>query len=323
MTAIHTYAPKGGEKHLYTKGLFIKMLLSVLLIKKLFSKVVLYTTKEMAEFVIKIGIPYDEIITEPFDDYKENTFSIAKMITYSLQTEPFIHLDLDSFLFTLPKDLKNIDIFASHQDIPIHKKSGFYCMMRMYNIYMTPTFEIKDNLTEEFKNNINFFNIANMCLFGGNDYKLIAESSKYCLEIYKKNREFFDSNYFNACVIEQLFITSGIKMLGDKEIDYIFPNNGNIRLSHNTDDMFTTKYPLKFDFPNETLIIYNEQQLYKMIDYEFYNLLHLCGHKNLDTMLFLLKEIIIKKFNGDKYINIMNEIFPKIEKFDEISIRYN
>jgi hypothetical protein len=87
--------------------------------------------------------------------------------------------------------------------------------------------------------------------------------------------------------------------------------------------MFTTKYPLKFDFPNETLIIDNEQQLYKMIDYEFYNLLHLCGNKNLDTMLFLLKEIIIKKFNGDKYINIMNEIFPKIEKFDEISIRYN
>jgi hypothetical protein len=87
--------------------------------------------------------------------------------------------------------------------------------------------------------------------------------------------------------------------------------------------MFTTTYPLKFGFPNETLIIYNEQQLYEMIDYEFFNILHLCGSKNLDTILFLLKEIIIKKFDGDKYISSINEIFPKIEKFDEISLRYN
>jgi hypothetical protein len=49
----------------------------------------------------------------------------------------------------------------------------------------------------------------------------------------------------------------------------------------------------------------------------------LCGSKNLDTILFLLKEIIIKKFDGDKYISSINEIFPKIEKFDEISLRYN
>jgi hypothetical protein len=323
MVAIHTYAPCGGDKYFLTKSHSIMMVLSVLLIKKLFDKVVLYTTKEMAEIVIKIGVPYDEIITEPFENYKEKTFSIPKLITYSLQTEPFIHLDFDSFLFSLPKDLKNIDIFASYQDSPIDEFTGFYGMLGIYDTYMNSTFEISKNLTEEFKSNINFFNIPNMCLFGGDDYNIIAESSKYCLEIYKNNRDFFNSKYNNACIIEQLFITTGIKMLENKEIDYIFPKNGNIGVFHNTNDMFTTTYPLKFGLPNETLIIYNEQQLYEMIDYEFFNILHLCGSKNLDTILFLLKEIIIKKFNGDKYINIINEIFPNIENFDEISIRYN
>jgi hypothetical protein len=335
MIGIHTYVPSHNIETKFNRNLVYNMLLSTHLAKFSFDKVVLYTTKEIEKIVRKIGVPYDEIITEPFDGFKCKTFSIPKMVTYSLQTEPFAHLDLDTFIYALPKKIDKEPVFYASSDIPLKKENNFKTNMSMYNTYLKGTFEIEDKLPDEFKKHIDFFDIPNMCIFGGNDYETIKKASEYCLKIYEENKEHFDSNYYYACVIEQLFISTAIKMINkeneivdedvvkeEEETFYLFSQQQNLSIDHETSDLVNITYPFTISFNNKKKIINNETELYTLANYDFNWIIHLCGNKSLDAVLFIVRETIIQRFNGFNSIQKMNDIFGQISEVENISSRY-
>lgn len=219
MNFIHTFFPVGNT--LMTKGLLNIMTLSVLSVKKHYpnSKFILYTNEEVAKIVKNVGIPYDIINDELLEGLVTKTFSIPKLVVYSDQTEPYIHVDLDSFIFERMEF--NGDVIASFEEGK--RPSGIFMKHEeIYITYVEPIEEIKDKLPVNFYNNLTFDNIPNMCLFGGNDYKLISNASKLCLEIYNNNRLFFDSDYSRAAIIEQLFIGIAIKTLSSTKFTYLF-----------------------------------------------------------------------------------------------------
>jgi hypothetical protein len=324
MIAIHTYAPCNENDNI-DKPLVYNMLLSALLANVFFDGIKLYTTKKVKEIVEHIGIPYKEIITEPFDNYNYKTFSIPKLITFSLQEEPFIHLDLDTHIYNIDqKKLNDMDIFYSYPDTPVG--GGTYSEVeRLYNTYLTNLYKIGDKLSPELKENITLFDIPNFCVFGGTDYKLIKKSVNHCLEIYKSNMEHFDSNYYNACIIEQLLIPSVIRMLKgkkDEEHTYLFNVEDKFIVENEQDEFIKPTYPFKMNFNGKHRLIGSEQELYNMVNYDFNEIIHLNGYKNMEQILFLTKEMVVQRFKGFKYILKINELFPDKYEFEDISKRY-
>lgn len=335
MIGVHTYIPNDNFKDGFNRNLAYNMLLSAHLARFSFDKVILYTNKETEKIVRKLAIPYDEIITDPFDGFTSKTFSIPKIITYSLQTEPFTHLDLDTFIYSLPKKLDEIPIFFASKDIPLKPDNTFQVNENMYNTYLKGTFDISANLEDRFKKHINFFDIPNMCIFGGTDFELIRKASEYCLEIYEQSKEHFDSNYYYACIIEQLFISAAIKMfkeeeaieddeitLKEEENFYIFDSKNNLSVTHQTDSLVNVTYPMTLKYYNRKKIIKNEIELFALANYDFDSIIHLCGNKYLDAILFIVRETIIQRFNGFDSIRRMNDIFGKESDVENISKEY-
>jgi hypothetical protein len=62
--------------------------------------------------------------------------------------------------------------------------------------------------------------------------------------------------------------------------------------------------------------------LFKRVMFDFNGFLHLNGYKNFEEVIFLIKERIIEDFNGLNYITIIDNMFPKQTKSDEISLMY-
>lgn len=95
------------------------MALSCLLLKKHYGKVTLYCNQKVQRLVIdELKIPYDEVIEIPdFMNIYEgcNLWALPKIHTYSLQTEPFIHVDCDWFMFNkLSTSITHCDIIGQN-----------------------------------------------------------------------------------------------------------------------------------------------------------------------------------------------------------------
>lgn len=103
MKAIYTYSTFGGKK-LYANEkdvpFFLKMAaVSVHSARKNFDDVVCYT--DDVNFVKSLCLPFTAIIEVPYCELfpiSEKWWNIHKLVTYSMQNSPFLHLDFDVYL---------------------------------------------------------------------------------------------------------------------------------------------------------------------------------------------------------------------------------
>lgn len=325
MKSIHTYVNLVENATIDKKNLY-HMLLSTLLSNVFFKETTLYCTKKIKEIVEYVGIPYKEIITEPFDNYDSGTFSIPKLITYSLQQEPFIHIDLDSHFYHIDNDkLKELDIFYSYPDMVMGEKSQFEDIEKIHNTYLKGIYTISDKIPKELKDNILLTEIPNFCVFGGKNYKLISDASLYCLDFYRENKEFFDSDYYNACIIEQLLVPSAIRMLSDDKehnYTYLYEIEDKFMINMESKSFTGLEYPYEIQMNQRHKVIRNENELYSLANYDFNKMIHFNGYKQMEIVMFIVREMITHRFNGYKYINRINEIYPEIYEFEKIGYRY-
>lgn len=102
--------------------------LSCLLAKKMFGEVDLVTDLKGKELLVdRLQLPYTTVSTaleNRLDNYNPHLWALAKIYTYSIQTEPFLHLDGDVFLWHKPHDdLLNSPLIAQNldDDLPFYR----------------------------------------------------------------------------------------------------------------------------------------------------------------------------------------------------------
>jgi len=266
MKIVHTYikTKNGTGFNEYTA---YSMLLSVLLAKKHYERVELYCNQEIHDIVREIGIPYTNINVEVLKDVNVDTFSIPKLMVYSLQEEPFIHIDLDTFLFNKLPELDRNTIWGCYP---------------------------------------------------GYNFSLIKRASQYCLEIYNKNKEFFDSDYYYSCIIEQLFIPSAVRYIVNSKLSarktdselFTFFFDKNPTLIHYEEKK--QMYPFIIESNKQILNIKNRDDIFKNISYNFNGFLHLNGYKTIKELMFLIKQKLIQDFGS------VNEVIKIDRKFNEV-----
>jgi hypothetical protein len=93
---------------------------SVAIAKRHFSKIALVTDRVGADLLVeKLGLAFDEVIVEldALNHYEPQWWGLAKVWAYRIQTEPFIHIDSDVFLWQpLPDRMVSAPLLAQNPD---------------------------------------------------------------------------------------------------------------------------------------------------------------------------------------------------------------
>jgi len=113
-----------GSVWLSEKLQFLSWILSVETARKHYPVTSLYTDEEGARIADMIGIKFDRVSTElnALQAYDPEWWALGKLYTYRAQTEPFIHIDNDVFLWKrLAVTVEQAPVFAQ---CPEHFSSG-------------------------------------------------------------------------------------------------------------------------------------------------------------------------------------------------------
>ena len=165
--------------------------LSCLSLREHYDDVELYTDSAGYHILIEVlGLPYTKTHVV-FDDFKclPHHWALAKIKTYSMQTEPFIHVDGDVYLpQPLPADIVDAPLIVQNREIG----TSYYKEM-MDRILTYPTIRIPDYVAENLGNG----RLAsyNMGFFGGCDMDFIQ---RYCHEAFG----FMEDNHMNDSTCE-------------------------------------------------------------------------------------------------------------------------
>lgn len=169
--AVYTYFCQNKSQQragfLSTKELAYFLSLSVAYARKHFRDVVLYTDDAGKELLIdKYKIGFTSVSTE-LNELKisPDLWAYAKVVTYSLQKEPFVHIDLDCVLWDkLPQNVAEAKLFFQNKEE--------FCEQRAYQ----PLIDLINGTTVSYyckSQNIN--HAYNAGVVGCNDLSLVAK----------------------------------------------------------------------------------------------------------------------------------------------------
>ncbi len=200
--------------------------LSCMSLKEQFGKVTLYTDSEGAKTLIDtLKLPYAEVVVN-FDGFDCLTchWALAKVRAYSLQTEPFLHIDGDIYLTQpLQPNITQAGLIAQNKE-----RSTEYYRGMIERFLSVDGLKLAPLFAEALKSdNVPSYNLG-FC--GGNDLGFFG---RFCGEVEKffKDNDFNGEKFRNAdisanVVYEQMFFSIMARDEG-KDIATIHP--GTIR----------------------------------------------------------------------------------------------
>jgi hypothetical protein len=187
-------------------------------LREYYDEVELVTDSLGKELLIdELKLPYTsvKVVLDDINGYPWQFWAIAKLISYSLQDKPFIHIDGDIFIskpFT--ESLEKAAIISQNLEVNFDcYHSAMKAIIKTQNYLPT---EIKDYLSQT-----NHILASNMGIFGGNNIDFIKQFSKEALHFaqeyftYASDKDF---QFFN-CVFEQ-FLLICMAQKSKIDIDY-------------------------------------------------------------------------------------------------------
>lgn len=187
--------------------------LSCLQAVNVFGEINLVTDLKGREILIdQLRLPYTTISTaleNTLDHCHPSLWSLAKIYTYGIQTEPFLHLDGDVFIWHKPEaEFLNSRLIAQNMD----KNLPFYAdVLNEINgnfSYIPPLF-----LKENYEHGDIY--ASNAGLLGGNDNTFFKEYSRQAFEFIDRNKD--DLGKVNTGALNFIFEQYLFCQLADKE----------------------------------------------------------------------------------------------------------
>jgi hypothetical protein len=216
MNAIQTYYP---QKYIMDtkeelKTLLKFSLLSSYLVNKHYGNVTLYTNDEMSKIFGEFIPFYSEINTSVLESNSHNFrgnpeyYAVPKLYVFSDMSKPFIHLDLDTFIFENPIKLK-IDrpkFFVGHLDFGFTEEM-YLREIQAYELYYK---QILDNVKSNgiwdnsIIDDIAFKRIINANIIGGYDHQTISQGYRKIIDNFEQNKQFYNQQKFVSLFLEQM-----------------------------------------------------------------------------------------------------------------------
>ena len=136
-------------------------------------KTKLFCDKVSAKKFLETDIPFTEIhVLDELENYPSSNWGLAKLITLKNQTEPHIHIDLDTIItkkLTYPSD---VDILWGYSESDLRNGKIFsHAIKHVHDVYYTTAAKYEPNLLDD----LDFSHVVNGSLMVINNPDLIHE----------------------------------------------------------------------------------------------------------------------------------------------------
>ena len=159
--------------------------LSTLLLRRHYDQLELYTDKVGKKILVDtLKLPYTKthIVFDSSSKIHPKLFALAKIHTYSLQEEPFVHIDGDLFLWNpLPERLKNAGLIASNPEVDLFFNKNILDDMEEH-------FEHIPEHLRKLNHGEHIFS-SNAGIFGGSNTTFIKKYCAQANQIVKQNEK--------------------------------------------------------------------------------------------------------------------------------------
>ncbi len=164
---------------------YLSWILSCNQLRKYYDEVELFTDSLGYSILIeKLKSPYTKvhIVLDELNIYDDNLWALAKIKSYNLMNEPFLHVDGDVFIFEpFDKKLMGSNIITQN----IETTSDYYWdMWSKIKPQLNFIPEIMNNYNNQFHNKA-----YNMGIFGGNDISFIKSYTDASFNFVNKNKD--------------------------------------------------------------------------------------------------------------------------------------
>ena len=168
---------------------YCSWILSVMTASKYFDKIVLYTDAKGAIMLSKLNLPFDSthIILDELNHLPVDLWGAPKLLVYSLQKEPYIHMDYDLFWWSKPP------IELLHSEYVIECK--YTCYKPKEGLaHLVANAEYVPEVLQRIKDKVSYnIGIPGCGLYGGQNPLILAETAKVGLELIDKNPNYINS----------------------------------------------------------------------------------------------------------------------------------
>jgi hypothetical protein len=185
---------------------------------KYYNEVELYTDEFGYDILIrKLHLPYSKVhvVLDELNNLPNDLWAMAKIKTYSMQKEPFLHVDGDVFIFEpFPEELIKSQLIAQNKEL-----TTTYYRAMWDKIY--PNLEYLPIQMECFHHGRNHL-AYNMGIVGGNDVDFFKRYSRLSSDFVYKNTRIWDKiNLFNFNVFFEQVLFHECAVSEDKTVDVL------------------------------------------------------------------------------------------------------
>lgn len=348
MKVIQSWIPhKAPGKFNLSKEEAYIIMLSSLLLKKNYGSVTLYTNWIQKEWFQRIGFEY-EYDTKALEDDKGEMFSISKLNIIKSISEPFIHFDLDTYVFDKPNLNRKSPYIFSHPDVEFASTRlekfmetpedvmRSYDFKLMYDSYIEFYLQNKNTLDkiDGFPDNeIKLSEIPNMNIIAVTDnLDIYKKTIDECLAIYEILKPKFNEKRIHSIFLEQFLINIYLKKNSveyKKSVDDY--TNGQIKVEDSPylfsgipvviENENLDKWPLKFinsQYCTKCKQEHTFTKEFKTLDdlkndfnFDFLSYYHLGGDKPYPLVHALTINHIINHF-GEEYVLRVHNFFKEL-----------
>lgn len=346
MKVIQSWIPyKNPNNFTLEKNEAYMIMLSSLLLKKHYGNVTLYTNQYQSDWFKRIGFEFEYDI-KSLENETSDVFSMSKLTLMESISEPFIHYDLDTYVFEKPNLNRNTPYIFSNPDVEfatkklevtsaedIMKSSEFEILYKNYLEFYFQNKESLSNIKGLPEDEIRLSEIPNMNIIAvTGDLDEFKKSISEVLEIYKILKNKFDEKRIYATFLEQFLINIYLKknnsnykkvieeytneVIKVQDSPYLFTNIPVVVKNENLD-----KWPLKFinsqyctkckQEHNYVTKFDSMDDLKNNFDFSFLSYYHLGGDKPFPLINALTISHLINHF-GEEYVVKVHNFYKEL-----------
>ncbi|MFA0964339.1 DUF6734 family protein [Roseivirga sp. BDSF3-8] len=203
---------------------YISWALSCLLLSEHYEKLEIVTDEMGKEILIdKLGLPYRSVrvVLDELNEYHPDLWALGKLYAYSIQSEPFLHVDSDIFIWK-PFDarLTNAPLIAQNRESYTSHYTFQYSEVYKY-------FEVIPAYLQGLNEQFEFIPAINAGILGGNDLEFFKTYTSEAFNFVNANSQTIpkltDIGGFNSVYEQSLF--RFLSQDQGKGITFMFPDS--------------------------------------------------------------------------------------------------
>ncbi len=308
---------------------WLSMAYSCLLLKKYHptDNLIFYGNEDMVRILGDLfQLPYDDYkIIEANDEFSTWFYCWPKILTYEAQQNPFIHVDIDIFMWgTLPSSLMEAPLIAQH----LENDSTFY--LNVYNQMKEDNICFPGFMEVCYDNNV--INSYNAGLLGGHDLAFFQEyvwEIRKFLELNKSQIAISDRKFLYNVVFEQ-WLFYGLTRKYNKSVCTFYKKpikNFNMEEAHVPLQILSLKklaylhvMEYKRNIACNRFIVYKMRSEFPDV---YDRILSICNHKGIKSSLYYNSPASINSFFDSNAKNEYSSNSKSLSEIDELEYKKN